>query len=160
MAFSHVLDIWIGSNGVAYSTQTAEVFKRLRAYYHGAPKGSFILCGAGRDDVVPTEAPHPDDALDGVSQPATVSIRGWRAMTDVKTRTTPYGGTEFVSGTLVYVDFIPAVLERDLGQSRRAFDQALASLRGLKLLVTEKTDALRARRLPRQPGGRGGSSPL
>ena len=45
MAFSRVLDIWIGSNGVAYSTQTGEIFQRLRAYYHGAPKGAFIPCG-------------------------------------------------------------------------------------------------------------------
>ena len=53
LAFQRVLDIWIGVNGVAYSTQTGEIFQRLRAHYHGAPKGAFILCGAKPSDVDP-----------------------------------------------------------------------------------------------------------
>ena len=137
LAFQRVFDTWIGVNGVVYSTQTAEIFQLLRAHYHGAPKGAFILCGASPSDVI------PDDEL---LTAQTVSIRGWKAMTNVRTTTDSYGHTKFVAGDLVYVDFIPAVLERDLGQSKRALQQALASLRDLKFLKTESSDALRTQR--------------
>jgi putative DNA primase/helicase len=43
LAFSRVLDNWIGANGVAYSTQTAAIFQLLRDYYHGAAKGRSFL---------------------------------------------------------------------------------------------------------------------
>jgi hypothetical protein len=48
LAFSRVLDLWIGGNGVAYSTQTAAIFQLLRDYYHSAPKGAFIPCSTRR----------------------------------------------------------------------------------------------------------------
>ena len=137
LALQSVFDTWIGVNGVVYSTQTAEIFQLLRAHFHGAPKGAFILCGASPSDVI------PDDEL---LTAQTVSIRGWKAMTNVRTTTDSYGHTKFVAGDLVYVDFIPAVLERDLGQSKRALQQALASLRDLKLLKTESSGALRTQR--------------
>jgi hypothetical protein len=44
------------------------------------------------------------------------------------------------------VDFIPAVLERALGQSSRALKQALATLRDLELLISEKSNSLRTQR--------------
>ena len=53
--FSAFSTSWIGVNGVAYSTQTAEIFRLLRAHYHGAPKGAFIICGASPSDVVPDD---------------------------------------------------------------------------------------------------------
>jgi hypothetical protein len=64
----------------------------------------------------------------------------------VRTIATPYGPPKFSGGDLVYVDFIPAVLERDLGQSSRALHQALTSIRELKLLETESPRALRTQR--------------
>ena len=68
-------------------------------------------------------------------------------MTNMRSVADPFGGPpKLTGGELVYVDFIPAVLERDLGQSSRALKQALASLRDLKLLITEKSDALRTQR--------------
>jgi hypothetical protein len=137
LAFQRIFDTWIGVNGIAYSTQTAAIFQLLRAHYHGAPKGAFVLCGAKPSDVV------PDDELPTAQ---TVPIRGWKAMTNVKTATDNFNRTKFVSGDLVYVDFIPAVLERDLGQSKRALQQALASLRDLKFLITESKLALRTQR--------------
>jgi hypothetical protein len=69
LAFSRVLDLWIGANGVTYSTQTAAIFQLLLAYYHGAPKGAFIPCGANRADVIPDDEPLAPQAQ-------TVSIRG------------------------------------------------------------------------------------
>ena len=76
MAFGRVLDIWIAANGVAYSTQTGEIFQRLRAYYHGAPKGAFIPCGLkvfdDISDVIAEDEPQ-------ASQAQTVPIRGWKA---------------------------------------------------------------------------------
>jgi hypothetical protein len=137
LAFARLLDIWVGNNGVAYSTQTAAIFRLLRAYYHGAPKGAFIFCGATPSDII-------DDG--SVPQAATVPIRGWKAMTNVVTKENNFGGEEFVRGDLVYIDFIPAVLERDLGQSSRALKQALTALRERKFLITEKPDGLRTQR--------------
>ena len=81
LAFSRVLDTWIGANGVAYSTQTGEIFQRLRAYYHGAPKGAFIPCGFrsndGIFDVIAEDEPQPPQAQ-------TVPIRGWKVMANMK----------------------------------------------------------------------------
>lgn len=139
MALQRVFDIWIGVNGVAYSTQTAEIFRLLRAHYHGAPKGAFIICGANPSDVVPD-----DESL--VPRAETVSIRGWKAMTNVRTVATLYGPPKFAGGDLVYVDFVPSVLERNLGQSSRALRQALGTLRNLKFLITESKQAMRTQR--------------
>jgi hypothetical protein len=139
LAFSRVLDTWIGVNGVAFSTQTAEILNLLRAHYHGAPQGAFIPVGAKPSDVIPDDEPL-------ASQAQTVPIRGWKALTNVRTIATLYGPPKFSGGDLVYVDFIPAVLERDLGQSSRALHQALTSIRDLKLLETESQRALRTQR--------------
>ena len=68
-------------------------------------------------------------------------------MKNMKSVADPFGGSpKLTGGELAYVDFTPAVLERDLGQSSRALRQALASLRELKFLITEKSDALRTQR--------------
>jgi hypothetical protein len=137
--FADVLDRWIGANGVAYSTQTAAIFRLLRAYYHGAPKGAFVLCGANAaktTDVIPAD----------FVQPSTVSIRGWKGLTNIEVKVNDRGGTAAVDGELVYVDFIPEVLEQNLGQSSRAFKQALVDLRDLNLLITERTDSFRTQR--------------
>jgi hypothetical protein len=139
LAFERVFDIWIGANGIAYSTQTAAIFQLLRAHYHGAPKGAFIPCGAKAADVIQDDEPL---AL----QAETVPIRGWKALTNIRVTSGLDGPPKFKGGELVYVDFIPAVLERDLGQSSRAVNQALATLRDLKLLITEKDRALRTQR--------------
>jgi hypothetical protein len=157
LAFAHVLDIWVGNNGVAYSTQTGAIFRLLRAHYHGAPKGAFILCGAKPSDVIPDDEPlafqvqtvpmsgwKDDESL--APQAQTVPMRGWKALTNIRTTADLYGPPKFSGGDLVYVDFIPAVLERDLGQSSRALNQALTTLRNLKLLITEKSDGLRTQR--------------
>jgi hypothetical protein len=53
---------------------------------------------------------------------------------------------KFVSGDLAYVDFIPGVLEQDLRQSKRAVQQALASLRDYRFLITESKQAFRTQR--------------
>ncbi len=144
MAFSRTLDIWIGTTGSLYSTQTAEIFQRLRAYYHGAPKGAFIPCGfRSNDGIFDVEAEDEPQA----PQAQTVPIRGWKVMANMKPVADLLGGPpKLTGGELVYVDFIPAVLERDLGQSSRALKQALTSLRDLKFLITEKSDALRTQR--------------
>ena len=144
LAFARVLDIWIGSNGTAYSTQTGEIFQRLRAYYYGAPKGAFIPCGLkASDDIFDIIA---DNELQA-SQAQTVPIRGWKVMTNMRPVADLYGGPpKLTGGELVYVDFIPAVLERDLAQSGRALKQALATLRDLKFLITEKPDGFRTQR--------------
>jgi Domain of unknown function (DUF927) len=134
LAFARVLGLWISVNGVAYSTQTAAIFQHLRAYYHGGPTGAFIVCGAGSDDERLT------------SQTETVSIKGWKAMTNVRTKADLYGPPKFVGGDLAYVDFIPAVLERDLGESSRALQDALRTLRDLNLLITESKQSLRTQR--------------
>jgi hypothetical protein len=136
LAFSRVLDIWIGANGVAYSTQTAAIFQLLRDYYHGAPKGAFVPCGAKPSDVI----------LDDEPQVETVPIRGWKALENIRMTTNRHGDSRLIGGDLVYVDFVPAVLERHLGQSSRALRQALATLRDLDLLITEKLDGLRTQR--------------
>jgi hypothetical protein len=106
---------------------------------HGAPKGAFILCGAKPSDVISDDEPL-------VPQAATVPIRGWKAMTNVRTRNDDYGPPKFVSGDLAYVDFIPDVLEQNLGQSKRALQHALGSLRDLRFLITESKQALRTQR--------------
>ena len=144
LAFSRDFDLWIGSNGVAYSTQTGEIFRRLRAHYHGAAKGAFIVCGVNTyDDVSDIIS---DEELQA-SQVQTVSTRGWKVMTNMRSVTDPFGGPpKLTGGELVYVDFIPDVLERDLRQSRRALKQALVSLRDQKFLITEKPDGLRTQR--------------
>jgi Domain of unknown function (DUF927) len=139
LAFARVLNTWISVNGVVYSTQTAAIFQRLRAHYHGAPKGAFILCGATPTDVVPD-----DESL--VPRAETVPIRGWKAMTNVRTKSDNYGPPKFVGGDLVHVDFVPAVLEQNLGQSSRALQQALGTLRDLKLRETESPRAFRTQR--------------
>jgi hypothetical protein len=139
LACSRVLDLWIGVNGVTYSTQTAAIFKLLCAYYHSAPKGAFIPCGAKSFDVIPDDEPLAPQAQ-------TVSIRGWKALTNIRTTSDGFGPPKLVGGDLVYVDFIPAVLEQDLGQSSRALKQALGALRDLNLLVTEKSEGLRTQR--------------
>jgi Domain of unknown function (DUF927) len=138
LAFSRVLDVWISVNGVAYSTQTAAIFQLLLAHYHSAPKGAFILCGANPSDVVSSGEPLAPQA-------ETVPIRGWKAMTNVRNRSDGYG-SKFVGGDLVYVDFIPDVLAQNLGQPKRALQEALATLRGLKLLISESRQALRTQR--------------
>jgi hypothetical protein len=139
LAFSRLLDTWIGVSGVAYSTQTAAIFQMLRDYYHGAPKGAFIPCGANPSDVIPDDEPL-------APQTQTVSMRGWKALTNFRTTTDLYGAPKFSGGDLVYVDFIPAVLEQALGQPSRALKQALRDLRDLRLLITEKLDSLRTQR--------------
>ena len=98
LAFAHLFDTWIGANGLAYSTQTAAIFQLLRAYYHGAPKGAFILCGASPSDVI------PDDELLGL-RPETVPTRGWKAMTGVVPHRDSYGHLKTVTGALEYVRF-------------------------------------------------------
>jgi hypothetical protein len=143
LAFGRALDIWIAANGVAYSTQTGEIFQRLRAYYHGAPKGAFIPCGfRSNDDVYDVIAEDEPQS----PQAQTVPIRGWKVMANMKPVADLLGPPKLTGGELVYVDFIPAVLERDLGQSSRALRQALGSLRVLNFLITEKSDALRTQR--------------
>jgi hypothetical protein len=144
LAFARVLDIWIGTNGAVYSTQTGEIFQRLRAYYYGAPKGAFILCGLkASDDIFDVIA---DNELQA-SQAQTVPIRGWKVMTNMRPVADLYGGPpKLTGGELVYVDFIPAVLERDLARSGRALKQALATLRDLKFLITEKSEGFRTQR--------------
>jgi hypothetical protein len=139
LAFARILDDWIGVNGIAYSTQTAAIFQLLRDFY-----AAFIPCGATRSDVIPDDEPLEPQAQ-------TVQIRGWKALSDIKTTSTLYGLPKLVGGTLVYVDFIPAVLERALGQSSRALNQALAALRDLKLLSIEKI------RRPQNPAPSGGT---
>jgi hypothetical protein len=139
LACGHLFNIWIKSNGVAHSTQTTAIFQQLRAYYHSAPKGAFILCGAKPSDVIPDDEPL-------ASRADTVSTRGWKSFTNVRVTNDLYGHTKFAGGTLVHVDFFPAVLERDLGQSKRALNQALASLRDQKLLISEKNDGFRTQR--------------
>jgi hypothetical protein len=139
LAFVRLLDIWIGSIGVAHSTQTAAIFQQLRAYYHSAPKGAFILCGAKPSDIIPDDEPL-------ASRADTVSTRGWKTFTNVRVKNDIYGPPKFAGGTLVHVDFVPAVLERDLGQSKRALNQALASLRDQRLLISEKSDGFRTQR--------------
>jgi hypothetical protein len=67
-------------------------------------------------------------------------------MTNVRARADDYSSSKFVGGDLAYVDFAPAVLEQNLGQSKRALQQALASLRDLKFLVTESKQAFRTQR--------------
>ena len=67
-------------------------------------------------------------------------------MTNVRTGRRSYGPPKFVSGDLAYVDFIPDVLEHDLGQSSERFKHALAALRDLKFLITESKQALRTQR--------------
>ncbi len=57
-----------------------------------------------------------------------------------------WGRTKLISGDLVYVDFIPAVLEQALGQSDRALNQALASLRDQKLMITQSSKSLKTQR--------------
>jgi putative DNA primase/helicase len=144
MAFSRTLDTWVGTHGVMYSTQTAEIFQRLRAYYHGAPKGAFIPCGLRSNDGIFDGEAEDEPQL---PQAQTVPIRGWKVMANMKPIANLLGGpSELTGGELLYVDFIPAVLERDLGQSKRALQQALASLRDRKFLITEKSDALRTQR--------------
>ena len=144
MAFSRTLDTWVGTHGVMYSTQTAEIFQRLRAYYHGAPKGAFIPCGFRSNDGIFDGEAEDEPQL---PQAQTVPIRGWKVMANMKPIANLLGGPpELTGGELLYVDFIPAVLERDLGQSSRALRQALISLRDLKFLITEKSDALRTQR--------------
>jgi hypothetical protein len=65
-------------------------------------------------------------------------MRGWKALTNIQTTTDLYGAPKFSGGDLVYVDFIPAVLEQALGQPSRALKQALRDLRDIGLLITEK----------------------
>jgi hypothetical protein len=68
-------------------------------------------------------------------------------MTNMKPVADPFGGPpKLIGGELAYVDFIPAVLERDLAQSGRALKQEMATLRDLKLLIAEKSGALRTQR--------------
>jgi hypothetical protein len=139
LAFSRILDAWIGVAGVAYSAQTAAIFQLLRDYYHSAPKAAFILCGVKSSDAIPDDQPLAPQA-------ETVPIRGWKALTNIRTTSALYGPPRLSGGEVVYIDFIPAVLERALGQSSRALKQALATLRDLKLLITEESDGLRTQR--------------
>jgi hypothetical protein len=134
--FARVLDNWTKCNGVEHSTQTSAIFQLLHDHYHGAPSGAFVPCGAGPNDFIPDETP--------LAQ--TVAMRGWKAMTNIRVRSSGIDAPRFAGGDLVYVDVVPAVLEKHLGQSGRAIRHALSDLRKSGFLITEKSDSLRTQR--------------
>jgi Domain of unknown function (DUF927) len=143
LASRHALGIWADANGLTYSTQTTEILQMIRAFYHSAPGGAFILCGAKSYNIVEDKEVESDVPE---SWHESVSIRGWKAMYGMEEKTDRYGVTKFVGGTLEYVDFRPDVLEQHLKESARAVRTALASLRDDGLLVTQSQASLRTQR--------------
>jgi hypothetical protein len=143
LAFLDAFKIWIDANGLTYSTQTAEILKMIRAFYHNAPGGAFILCGVKFYDLVQDKEVEPDIPE---RRHETVPIRGWKAMYAMEKETDKYGVTKFVGGKLEYVDFQPDVLEQHLKESPRVVRTALVSLRAAGLLITESEKAFRTQR--------------
>ena len=115
----------------------------IRAFYHSAPGGAFILCRAESYNLVKDKKVEAEVLED---RHETVSIRGWRAMTGLEEKTDIYGVKKLVGGELAYVDFRPDVLEQHLKEPGRAVRTALASLRESGLLVSESDRALQTQR--------------
>jgi hypothetical protein len=129
-AFLKFLDIWLANHGATVSTQVNQAFGQLRAYYHEAAAGAFIVAGLSTNPVADDKIVRP--------QSEAVPLRGWKAFRGLLVETDGFGREHYLSGTLEYVDFKPDVLKKHMKWTEVTLRETLRTLRAQGLLLTTK----------------------